>query len=122
MGIITIFGLTLLSIRLVDPSTEAVFSITSSHKISDSTLISISVNNNNYINPDFNVSSSLSPQNSHGSVKTASCATVEEMGNVYGPDFGASKESLRVRRLIHHHFLINGKSCFYFIFLAFFLK
>ncbi|XP_021835457.2 uncharacterized protein [Spinacia oleracea] len=110
MGIITIFGLTLLSIRLVDPSTEAVFSITSSHKISDSTLISISVNNNNYINPDFNVSSSLSPQNSHGSVKTASCATVEEMGNVYGPDFGASKESLRVRRLIHHHFLINGAS------------
>ncbi|XP_021727520.1 uncharacterized protein LOC110694666 [Chenopodium quinoa] len=114
MGMITLIGLIVLSIKLVDPSTEAVFSITSSNGFSDSSaLISISVNNEQ--NPDFyNLSSSsfsvLSPQNNHEVVETSSCATVEQMGQIFQPAFAAWKESLRVRRLIHHHFQLNGPS------------
>lgn len=107
MGMLTIFGLTLLNIRLVDLSThQPLFS-----QNKDSTFITISVDN-----LDLNTSSSLiSPLSSesiidHGSGRMTSCATVEEMGEVFDPDFGAWKESLRVRRLIHNHFLINGPS------------
>ncbi|KAJ4823786.1 hypothetical protein Tsubulata_049413, partial [Turnera subulata] len=38
-----------------------------------------------------------------------SCATVEEMGESFEGD-GAWKESLRVRRIIRHHFALNGAS------------
>ncbi|KMT09648.1 hypothetical protein BVRB_6g131000 [Beta vulgaris subsp. vulgaris] len=109
MGILSIIGLMLLNIRLVDPSTQAVFSISSSQKYSNSSIISISVNN-----PDLKSSSfsSSSQNNSHGFVKTTSsaCVTVEEMGEGFGSDFATWKESLRVRRLINNHFLINGPS------------
>ncbi|KAL1539907.1 hypothetical protein AAHA92_24335 [Salvia divinorum] len=36
------------------------------------------------------------------------CATVEEMGDIFSR--GYAEESLRVRRLIHHHFQANGAS------------
>ncbi|XP_074275189.1 uncharacterized protein LOC141599162 [Silene latifolia] len=95
IGILTLIGFMIISVRLVDPSVEAVFP----QKIPDSNIISISVND-----PEMNlINSSLSLRNNHGS-----CATVEEMGHVYKGDFAAWKESLRVRRLIHHHFLVNG--------------
>ncbi|PIA50977.1 hypothetical protein AQUCO_01100058v1 [Aquilegia coerulea] len=40
--------------------------------------------------------------------KSDSCATVEEMGEVFAPNEFAIKESLRVRRMIQQHFLLNG--------------
>ncbi|KAL8474581.1 hypothetical protein ACS0TY_031148 [Phlomoides rotata] len=36
------------------------------------------------------------------------CATVEEMGEIFSR--GYVKESLRVRRIIHNHFVVNGAS------------
>lgn len=37
---------------------------------------------------------------------TKKCATVEEMGEIFGR--GYAEESLRVRRIIHNHFALNG--------------
>ena len=104
IGMLTGIGFTLLTLKLVDPSTtEGVFSI--------------SVNE-----PGFNSSSSyVGRRNGFG--KSASCATVEEMGEDFGGDSTSSwKESLRIRRLIQHHFDINGNfllllSCDEYVFL-----
>ena len=113
-GIFTIFGFAMLSVKLIDPSSEPDFS----HKFSDSNIISISVNDpEDMSTPSMNSSPSFS-EKINVYKKTTSCATVEEMGEVFKPAFAAWKESLRVRRLIHHHFLINGK---YFQLLFFFL-
>ncbi|KAI3977201.1 hypothetical protein MKX01_035931 [Papaver californicum] len=47
----------------------------------------------------------LVPERKQGPV---SCATVEEMGEMYAD--GHEKESLRVRKIIQHHFELNGAS------------
>ncbi|CAO2827529.1 unnamed protein product [Amaranthus hypochondriacus] len=99
MGIFTIFGFVMLSVKFIDP----VFA----HKFSDSDIISISVNNPENMS---NSSPSFSERSNVYEKTTSSCATVEKMGEVFKPAFAASEESLRVRRLIHHHFLINGPS------------
>ena len=59
-------------------------------------------------------------EKSSGDDKTMSCATVEEMGEDFKPGFAAWKESLRVRSLIHHHFLINGNIFQFFLYVTFF--
>lgn len=41
-----------------------------------------------------------------GRVGEKACATVEEMGKDFGR--GVGKETLRVRRIIEHHFVVNG--------------
>ncbi|KAK9678123.1 hypothetical protein RND81_11G189400 [Saponaria officinalis] len=96
LAILTILGFMVISLRVIDPSSETVFP----QKIPDSNIISISVND-----PDFNNSFKNPNSSIHGS-----CATVEQMGDVFRPDFGPWKESLRVRRLIHLHFSVNGAS------------
>lgn len=110
IGTLTAVGFTLLTLRLVDPSTpEGVFTL-ESQKFPDEDLISISLDY-----PDSN--STFLAQNSNGfgrmtsiGRRTASCATVEEMGEGFGVegDSTAWKESLRVRKLIQNHFDNNG--------------
>ncbi|KAI4366774.1 hypothetical protein MLD38_022605 [Melastoma candidum] len=60
---------------------------------------------------DDSVASPLFPSPGEGSLPNGtaarSCATVEEMGEVFAGD-GFLHESLRVRRLIRDHFLLNG--------------
>jgi len=111
IGILTGIGFTLLTLKLVDPSTtEGVFSL-KSQEFSDSHFISISVNE-----PGFNSNSShFGRRNGFG--KSASCATVEEMGEDFrGNSDSSRKESLRIRTLIRHHFDRNGILLFFFFF------
>ncbi|CAO2831260.1 unnamed protein product [Amaranthus hypochondriacus] len=110
MGLFTVSGFLMLSFKPVDPSTEDVFSLSSSKNFSDSNIISISVNNPENISSSSLFSSPFITEKSSVDIKTMSCATVEEMGEDFKPGFAAWKESLRVRSLIHHHFLVNGPS------------
>lgn len=43
-----------------------------------------------------------------GEVKSKGCATVEEMGEIFSRSF--REESLRARKIIHDHFILNGTS------------
>lgn len=43
-----------------------------------------------------------------GVVKSKGCATVEEMGEIFNGSF--REESLRARKIIHDHFILNGNS------------
>lgn len=43
------------------------------------------------------------------------CATVEEMGEIFSR--GYVEESLRVRRIIHNHFVVNGTLFLFGLFL-----
>lgn len=113
IAMLTGIGFTLLTLKLVDPSTtEGVFSLKSQKNFLDSNFISISVNN-----PGFNSSSSYTVrrerrerENGVGKAASMSCATVEEMGVVFGANSSSWKENLRVRKLIQHHFDVNGAS------------
>ncbi|XP_055805974.1 uncharacterized protein LOC129874676 [Solanum dulcamara] len=81
----TVFGLLILTLRSVDPSTQ--LPITTSENVDDKPA-------------DTNLHSDAQP------LKT--CTTVEEMGEVFSPGF--SEESYRVRKIIESHFAINGAS------------
>lgn len=84
----TVVGLLILTLRSVDPSTE--LPITTSE----------------------NVNAKPADTNFHSNHSDAqplkTCATVEEMGEVFSRGF--SEESYRVRKIIESHFAINGAS------------
>ncbi|GMH15050.1 hypothetical protein Nepgr_016891 [Nepenthes gracilis] len=99
IAILTIIGLTVLTLRQIEPSAGDTFPI----KLEEELVEDSSPIRSDYPSRDLNSSSRNSDLNS------ASCATVEEMGEVFDGD-GAWKESLRVRKLIQNHFENNGAS------------
>ncbi|XP_059285046.1 uncharacterized protein LOC132038385 [Lycium ferocissimum] len=82
----TVVGLLILTLRSVDPSTQ--LPITTVKKVDDDKPA------------DMNLQADAKP------LKT--CATVEEMGEVFSGGF--EEESYRVRKIIQNHFAINGAS------------
>ncbi|MCD7458462.1 hypothetical protein HAX54_038336 [Datura stramonium] len=82
---LSVVGLLILTLRSVDPSTQ--LPITTSENVDAKPA-------------DTNLQSDTQP------LKT--CATVEEMGEVFRPGF--SEESYRVRKIIESHFAVNGAS------------
>ncbi|XP_038698455.1 uncharacterized protein LOC119996028 isoform X2 [Tripterygium wilfordii] len=93
----TVVGLLILSLRSVDPPPAIDFPTNSvdSDSASASNTTDPSIGNG-------------SEKNKSGEESKKSCASVEEMGKPFRR--GAWKESLRVRRIIQHHFDINGAS------------
>lgn len=84
-AVFTVVGLLILTLRSVEPSTQ----------------LPITASKNLDARPaDTNLHSDAKP------LKT--CATVEEMGEVFSRGF--SEESYRVRKIIESHFAINGAS------------
>ncbi|XP_060193225.1 uncharacterized protein LOC132622612 [Lycium barbarum] len=85
----TVVGLLILTLRSVDPSTQ--LPITTVKKVDD---------DDNAKAADMNLQADAKP------LKT--CATVEEMGELFSRGF--EEESYRVRKIIQNHFAINGAS------------
>ncbi|OVA09617.1 hypothetical protein BVC80_9101g145 [Macleaya cordata] len=100
-AIFTGFGLLVLTLRSIDPSTELT--------LPDGTTVEDSIELPEFRDPADNSNSTLTSdflaERNQGS---ASCATVEEMGEIFAG--GHEKESLRVREMIQHHFELNGAS------------
>ncbi|GAB2284158.1 hypothetical protein Dimus_018625 [Dionaea muscipula] len=87
--ILTVTGVTLLTLRQVEPLIDTTFPIRRGELDDSSSAVS-----GHFHHPN---SSAAAP----------SCATVEEMGQAFVGE-GSWKESLRVRKLIQNHFEING--------------
>lgn len=87
-------GLLTVSLRSVDPPIDDDFPV--NHEVQDASSASLSGGG-----PE-----NQSEGNRGKSETERSCATVEEMGEVFKGGF--LKESLRVRRIIQDHFLLNG--------------
>ncbi|XP_015570987.1 uncharacterized protein LOC8285303 [Ricinus communis] len=100
-------GLLLLTLRSVDPPANDTVFLRPKElqlQLDDDDEINVGV-------VDVDLSGSVSIERNKENVNSSSktCATVEEMGESFkGGDVW--KQSLRVRTIIHHHFLVNGAS------------
>lgn len=83
-AIFTFLGLLILTLRSVDPSTDLPVNAAAATDIDEA----------------------QAEEGTPGLKKT--CATVQEMGEVFSR--GIREEGLRVRKIIHDHFAINGRS------------
>ncbi|GFQ07365.1 hypothetical protein PHJA_002880600 [Phtheirospermum japonicum] len=91
IALFTILGLSTMDLRSIDSSSK--LSIKNrTLEISGKEAISANTTSNELLEPNVG--------------KT--CATVEEMGEIFSR--GYTEESLRVRRIIHNHFAVNGAS------------
>ncbi|XP_026377228.1 uncharacterized protein LOC113271545 [Papaver somniferum] len=88
-GIITGFGLLVLTLRSIDQPPPYSTSLTFPNELNSDEL----VEQNKY--------------NQESDGESGKCATVEEMGESFAGD-GHEKESLRVRQMIRYHFILNG--------------
>ncbi|XP_059642467.1 uncharacterized protein LOC132284384 isoform X2 [Cornus florida] len=86
-AIFTGVGLLILTLRSLDLSTDVDLPISSTRKVSEQ-------------EDDDSEAHNTNPNRAKG------CATVEEMGAAFSGRFW--EESLKVRRIIHHHFALNG--------------
>ncbi|GAB4848648.1 hypothetical protein Ancab_003359 [Ancistrocladus abbreviatus] len=102
ISLLTAFGLILLTLRQVEPSDDSAFPI-KLEEIQDSGAIS----SENF--QDLRNLSSRKELDGKNMAAAKTCATVEEMGEVFA-GYGTWKESLRIRKLIQNHFEINGAS------------
>ncbi|KAF8400019.1 hypothetical protein HHK36_015892 [Tetracentron sinense] len=99
-AICTAFGLLMLTLRPVDPSTGINFPTNTSDdmfKLEEVPKVNLSFPNGHGPGIQF--------KRNH---KSSSCATVEEMGEVFAGEYW--KESLRVRKMIRDHFALHGAS------------
>lgn len=88
IAVFTVFGLFLLDLRSIDPPSDLPHGQVSLDK------------------EDISVNTTVSKLG--GANIRKNCATVEQMGEIFRR--GYLEESLRVRRIIHSHFALNGTS------------
>uniref|UniRef100_A0A5B7BUU6 Transmembrane protein n=1 Tax=Davidia involucrata TaxID=16924 RepID=A0A5B7BUU6_DAVIN len=89
-AVFTGVGLLILTLRSVDPSTDIHFPIKTTQEVAEEA------------DAVFISETDTKPE------RTKGCATVEEMGEIFGRGFW--EESLKVRKIIQHHFVLNGPS------------
>ncbi|KAL5581417.1 hypothetical protein UlMin_013859 [Ulmus minor] len=95
-------GLLMLNLKTVDPPTSPKIPVKLSSSDSDAISQSDGLRVGNETEPE--IETEIVSETKNGASR--SCATVEEMGKDFNGGFW--KESLRVRKLIQHHFALNG--------------
>ncbi|KAK4392845.1 hypothetical protein Sango_1755300 [Sesamum angolense] len=91
IAVFTVLGVLMVDLRSIDPSSEL--------PINNTTL---------QIFENDDILANMTVDKLEGAGAGKKCATVEEMGEIFSR--GYLEESLRVRRIIHNHFAINGAS------------
>ncbi|KAA8530081.1 hypothetical protein F0562_004790 [Nyssa sinensis] len=89
-AVFTGVGLLILTLRSVDPSIDVHFPTNTIQEVADE------------------ADAVLNSQNDTEAKTNKGCATVEEMGEIFRPGFW--EESTKVRKIIQHHFALNGPS------------
>ncbi|KAL0344163.1 UNVERIFIED_CONTAM: hypothetical protein Sangu_1303700 [Sesamum angustifolium] len=91
IAVFTVLGVLMVDLRSIDPSSEL--------PINNTTL---------QIFENDDILANMTVDKLEGAGAGKKCATVEEMGEIFSR--GYLEESLRLRRIIHNHFAINGAS------------
>ncbi|XP_051119385.1 uncharacterized protein LOC127243415 isoform X2 [Andrographis paniculata] len=104
IALFTVFGIFMLDLRSLDPSDHP--PIHRNHSTYLPQTLEKPAANSRLVMRGSGSGSGLGSASASGDVKTKTCATVEEMGEIFRR--GYVEESLQVRRTIRHHFSING--------------
>ncbi|PIN19387.1 hypothetical protein CDL12_07935 [Handroanthus impetiginosus] len=91
IAIFTFFGLLMMDLRSIDPSSKL--------PVKNKTVETLRRDD---------ISANMTMNKMEEAHVGKNCATVEEMGEIFSRSY--LEESIRVRRLIHNHFAINGAS------------